>query len=136
MEEFSRQWKHFHSTGAPGPCSQFLVESEFLIYFYYLVCIILVKLCSLLCLSVCHVWSLSMDYIPLIFARILVPLVTLDQDKTYLCSNLLFRQYQSASILAPPSIPVCVHTCITITIFLTFLAEVHIVSRLGAGKIG
>ena len=55
----------------------FVVESEMLIYFCYLVCIILVTLCSLLCLSVFHIWSLSLEYILLISARILVPLVTL-----------------------------------------------------------
>ena len=44
----------------PGPCSQFLGESELLIYFCYFVCIIWVNLCSLLCLSIFHVWSLSL----------------------------------------------------------------------------
>ena len=33
------------------------------------------------------------------------------QDKTYVCFNLLFAQYQSAFILAPRVIPVCVYTC-------------------------
>ena len=35
------------------------------------------------------------------------------QDKTYGCSDLLFGQYQSASIIAPWAIPVCVHIGIT-----------------------
>ena len=33
--------------------------------------------CSLLCVSVFHVWSLSLDYIFLISARILVPMITI-----------------------------------------------------------
>ena len=66
-----------YPTDAPGPCSQFLVESELLICFCYFVCMILVALCSLLCLSVFHVWSLSLDCILLISTRILVPLFTL-----------------------------------------------------------
>ena len=41
----------------------------------YFVCIILVISCSLLCVSV--FWSLSLDYILLISAKILVPLITL-----------------------------------------------------------
>ena len=57
-------------TGGLGPCSQILVEFELLIYFFDFVCIILNILCSLLCLSVFRVWSLSLDYIHLISARI------------------------------------------------------------------
>ena len=41
-----------YPTDTPGPRSQVLVESELLIYFCYIVCIVLVTLCSLLCLSV------------------------------------------------------------------------------------
>ena len=55
----------------------FFMESELLISFCYFVCIILVILCSLLRLSVSHVWSLSLDYILWISARILFPLITL-----------------------------------------------------------
>ena len=74
---FMNNWQVFlekdaYLTSAPGWCSQFLVESKFLIYFCYFVCIILVILCSFLCLSVFHVWSLSLDYILLIYTRILV----------------------------------------------------------------
>ena len=65
-----------YPTGAPGPCSQFLVESEYLICFCYFVCIILVTLSSLLCMSLFHVWSLSLYYTLLITAKTLVPLVT------------------------------------------------------------
>ena len=67
----------FLISNAPGPCSQFLVESALLICFCYFVCMILVTLCSLLCMSVFHVWSLSLDYILLITAITLVPLITL-----------------------------------------------------------
>ena len=49
-----------YPTGAPGPCSKFLVA-----------------LCSLLCMSVFNVWSLSLGYILLITAITLFPLVTL-----------------------------------------------------------
>ena len=73
----SRKAVESYPTGASGPCSQFLVKSESLIYFCYFVCIILVTLCSLLWLSVFSVWSFSMDYILLISAIILVPLITL-----------------------------------------------------------
>ena len=59
---FSRKAEDAYSTGAPGPCSQFLVESDLLIYFRYLVCMILFILYSLLYLSVFHVWSLSLYY--------------------------------------------------------------------------
>ena len=41
-----------YPTGAPCLCSQFLVESKLLIYFCFLVSIILVILCSLVCVSV------------------------------------------------------------------------------------
>ena len=63
-----------YPTGAPGPCSQFLVE---FICFCCFVCVILVTICSLLCMSVFHVWSLSLDDIIMITAIILVPLITL-----------------------------------------------------------
>ena len=65
---------------ASGPCSQFWVVSELLIYLCYFVCVILVTLCSMLCLSVYHVWSLSLYYICLISARILVPLINLSSQ--------------------------------------------------------
>ena len=50
----------------PGPCSQFLVESKLLIGFCYFVCMILVTLSYLLCMSVFHVWFLSLDCILLL----------------------------------------------------------------------
>ena len=53
------------------------MESQLLICFCYFVCIILVSVCFLLWMSVLHVWSMSLDYILLITARILVPLITL-----------------------------------------------------------
>ena len=53
---------HCNITGAPGLCSQFLVESKLLICFCYFVCIISVTSCSLLCVSILHVWSLFLDY--------------------------------------------------------------------------
>ena len=71
----SRKAEDVGPTGAPGPCSQLLEESKLLIYFNYFVCIII--LCFLLFLSVFHVWSLSLDYILLISARILASLITL-----------------------------------------------------------
>ena len=55
----------------------FLVESELLIYFCYLICMILVTLSSLLCMSVFHIRSLSLVYILLITATTLVLLFTL-----------------------------------------------------------
>ena len=45
----SRKAKDTYPIGAPGPYSQFEVESELLIYFCYFVIIILVIICSLLC---------------------------------------------------------------------------------------
>ena len=78
----SRKAEDAYPTGLLGPFSQFLVESKLLIYFCCFVCIILVALCSLLRLSVSHVSPLSIDYILLISARILVPLVTLRQFYT------------------------------------------------------
>ena len=63
-----RKSEDAYPTGTPGPCSKFLVESE-LIYF---------------CFSVFHVWSLSLDFILFISARILVPLITPATDhRTY-----------------------------------------------------
>ena len=41
-----------YHAGETGPCFQFLVESELLICICNFVCIILVTLCSLLCMSV------------------------------------------------------------------------------------
>ena len=67
----SKNAEDAYSNGAPGPCS----ESVLLICFCYSVHIILVTLCSLLCMSVFHVWSLSLDYI-LFGCHYLVPLMT------------------------------------------------------------
>ena len=53
-----------------------LVESELLICFCYFVCIDLVTSCSLFCVSVFHVWSLSLDYFLLFSTRTLVHLIT------------------------------------------------------------
>ena len=53
----SRKAEDAYPTDAPGPCSKFLVESKLLIYFYCFVYIILVILCSLLCVSVFNSWS-------------------------------------------------------------------------------
>ena len=47
------------------------------IHFYCFVRIVLVILCSLLCVSDFHVWSMSLDYILSIFSWILVHLITL-----------------------------------------------------------
>ena len=46
-----------------------LLESKYLIYICYFVCIILVILCSLLCFSVFHDWSLFLDYILFFYFR-------------------------------------------------------------------
>ena len=67
----SRKAEEAYPAGAPGSCTQFLVESELLLCFCYFVCIILVLLCSLWYLSVFHIWFLFLDSI------ILVPLITL-----------------------------------------------------------
>ena len=48
----SREAEDVYTIGAPGPCSQLLVESELLIYFSYFVSVVSISLCSLLCLSV------------------------------------------------------------------------------------
>ena len=73
----SRKAEDAYHTVAPGQHSQFLVESELLIYYCYFVCIVLVISHSLLCMSVFHVGSMSFDYFLLISARILIPLITL-----------------------------------------------------------
>ena len=57
-----------------------LVESELLICFCYFVSMILDSFCSLLCMSVFHVWSFSLDYILLITTITLVPLITLSDS--------------------------------------------------------
>ena len=82
----SRKAEDTYPTGAPGPCFRFLVRYELLIYFCYFVCNILVILCSSLCMSVFHIRSLSLDYIPLISARFLVLLITLSSLSE--CTNL------------------------------------------------
>ena len=51
----SRKAEDAYPTGAAGPCSLFLVDSDLIIYFCNFVCIILVILCSLLYLSVFYV---------------------------------------------------------------------------------
>ena len=75
----SRFAEYVYPTGAPGPCSQLLVESKLFICMCYFVCMILVTvtLCSLLCMSNFHILSLSLDYIILITSITLVPLTTL-----------------------------------------------------------
>ena len=65
-----------YPTDAPGPCSQFFMEPEFLTCFSCFIGVILIISCSLLCVSVFHSWYLSLDYILLIFTRIFVPLIS------------------------------------------------------------
>ena len=55
----SRKAENAYLTDALGSCSDVLVESELHIYICYFVCIILVILCYLLCVSVFHVPGLS-----------------------------------------------------------------------------
>ena len=74
---FSRRAEDACPADAPGPCSQFLV---FLICICYLVCMILVTICSLLRVSVFRVWCLSLDFDLLITAITLVPLIALKQS--------------------------------------------------------
>ena len=69
-------WFVQNPTGTPGQFSKFLVVSKLLIYFCYFVCIILGILRSLLCISVFHVTSLSLDTF-FDFHSKLVPLITL-----------------------------------------------------------
>ena len=56
---------------------KYLVEFKLLICLCIFVCLILVTLCSLLCMSVFHVWYLSLDCILFITAITLVLLITL-----------------------------------------------------------
>ena len=56
-----------YHTCATGPCSQFSVQSPSCSFAF--VFIIFVILCSLLCVSVFHAWSIFFDYILLIFTR-------------------------------------------------------------------
>ena len=84
----SRIAEDAYPTAAHGPCCQFLVESEFLICFCYFVCMILVTSFSLLWMSVFHVWSLCLDYIILITAVTLVPLIILSCFNVCGCSKL------------------------------------------------
>ena len=72
----SRKAEDSYSTRTPGPCFQFSVESELHIWFCYFVYMILVTLCSVLCMSVFHVRSLSLDYRILNASVTLVPLIT------------------------------------------------------------
>ena len=55
----SSQAEDTYTTGALSPCSHFLLESELLIYFCFFVRIILIILCSLLCMSFFPVFALS-----------------------------------------------------------------------------
>ena len=137
MEEFYGRCKHVDPTGAPGPCSQFLVESELFIYVCYFVCIILVNLCCVCLFSmsgrcpwITFRWfSLESWFHWLLF-----------QDKTYvqICSfgntslspYLPLGQYQSASILATRAIPVHVHTCMIGNIFDETNFQTLIITRL------
>ena len=84
----SRKAENAYPTGAPDPCSHFLVESDLLICFYYFVCMIFfVVYVSFPCLVfvpgshsfVCryNLGSFDYSYILLIYARILVPLTSL-----------------------------------------------------------
>ena len=73
---FLKKEENAYPTGSSSPCSQFLGESELLIYFCCFVRISLVISCSLLCVSVFNVWSLFLDINHLISARILVTLIT------------------------------------------------------------
>ena len=57
-----------------APCFQWSPSCSFS---FVIVCIILVILCSLLWVSVFHVWSSSLDYFLLFSPRILVSLITL-----------------------------------------------------------
>ena len=65
------------------------VESKLLVDFCYFECIISVISCSLMCLLLFHLWSLSLDYILLISAKILVLLVTLFQKSNENNTNTL-----------------------------------------------
>ena len=58
-------------------------------YLLLLLCIILVTLCSLLCMSVFHVWSLSLDYILFITAKTLAPFILLEHAPVVLLSKTL-----------------------------------------------
>ena len=70
--------------------------------YYFVLCCVCVFSMSGLCPWITFIWfSLESWFHWLLF-----------QDKTYVPSNLLFGQYQSASILTPRAIPVCVHTCL------------------------
>ena len=75
--DVSRKEEDAYPTDASGPSSKLLVESKLHIFFCFFLRIIFAILCCLLCLSVFHVWSLSMDCVIWISARILVPLFTL-----------------------------------------------------------
>ena len=71
-----RKAEDAYPTGVPGPCSQFKWNPNCSFTFVTLKDI-LVTLCSLLCLCIFHVWSLSLNYILLITARILFPWISL-----------------------------------------------------------
>ena len=66
-----------YRTGAPGPCCQFSSGVRVAHLLFCFVRIILVILFSLLWVSAFPVWSLSLDYILLISALILVFLIML-----------------------------------------------------------
>ena len=89
--DVSKKAEDAYPNSAPGPCSQFLVESELLIYFCYFVHVILVFFIMFFVVCVCF---LCLVFVPgLIFfitARILVPFITLskniclNENKTYI----------------------------------------------------
>ena len=72
--DVSRKAEDVYPTCTPGLCFQVLLVSELLIYVCYFVLFWLIYV--LLCVSVFYVWFLYLDYILLMSARILVPLIT------------------------------------------------------------
>ena len=72
----SRKAEDAYPTDTPGPCSQFYGVR--VAYLLLLLCIYdFSYFMFLLCMSVFSVWSLSLDYILLIAAITLVPLIIL-----------------------------------------------------------
>ena len=71
-----RKAEDTYTTGIPGRCSHFLGRR--VAHLLLLLCMCYFGFhCALLCVSVFHVRSLSLDYILLIYVRILFPLITL-----------------------------------------------------------
>lgn len=58
----------------------------------------LVTLCYLVCMSVFHIWSLSLDYILLISTIILVPFITLSKTVWCLRSGNQGNYWQTATV--------------------------------------